>query len=325
MFNEELVKQYEVGYKRKQWYRSWRLIGKAHMEWIEPYVEELFRRGAYPISHLNIANGYEDKRDAAIASFVGALSVGDGMDCMKQIDKYRTLLTEHPWQMFCDRGFVHWPVSYQPTAVMLDTLFRIYRQYGSIQEGVLSYLRWSEDPGEALYQLLKENGVNISLARCRQIIIQLATDVGYGLDVWQCFDKNGILPPMDELAKWYVMEMFPNDHTFDFMDKVSIMTDTEPYMLTYQAMVMKLMQIANPEIFRNYTWRFIHTFYSYPVEGNVFRASTTPYEFIRIGTPIYDWDACTLTRNPDMGYWVDYDKNFRESEKYKQYMAEHAK
>lgn len=327
MINEDIINQYSLAYKRKQWVRSWRLIGAALVDWLKPYMKEMHKRGAYPISFLNLANYYTDKKDQGIATFFGARFVSEGADILKSIEKAHKALGEHPYDAFCSREFVHWKKPEH--GVFLDYLYRIYEKYGSIQDGILHYMQRAEDPGEALYLLMKDGGESITLTRCRLIMVRLATNYGLGLDVWDCFDDRTFLPPKDTITEWYISHIFPADAPFDFEDLSLITRDKKPYTVMYEAYMLWLMNQADKDQIRIYMWRFCKTFYTYPVVGTkitAYKKAKTPYEYITDAAPIYDWDAQTLTRNPNnptSGTWVDR-KQHLESEEFKEKVRKNA-
>lgn len=323
MINEDLINEYTSEFKRKQWNKYWKIVGSVHSTWLNTYMDEFYRRGAYPIDHQALANYYEDKYDIAIASFVAAYTINDDGDVIKSVEHIHGIIGDHPSAFFLNREFVH---STQKIMTLLDHLYNIRGYYGSIQTALMERIRVSGDLGSAIYHLLKDGGISISMQRCRKLAIRLATSEGMGLDVWRCFPPSQILPPEDEITAWYANGMFPKNSTFEFDDHALIINPDKPYIVMYEAMMMNLMRQADETTIRRYMYSLNKVFILCPTSTSNFTGKNQSL-YLAKQPPVYNWDTQTLERNPLNPVnpaWVDYEV-YKETEEYKQKLEERKK
>lgn len=306
VINENIIKEYDLAYKRKQWYVVWRYIGGAHGKWIAPYLAEMHKRGAYPFMHYYLTNFYSEPGDIVVAAFVAAYFIKDDADVLKTIEKVHAYIGEHPYTSLKNREFVHWKQNY---AVMLDGLYRIISRHGDVQTAIMEYMRYALDPADALSSLLKDMGIPLGETRCRMLVIRLATKDGVGLGVWNAFSPNAIMPPNDEVTKWYVSKMFPADTEFPFDELVLMMSDI-PYSIMYDAMMFRIMAQADENILNKYAWRIQKTFYGMPSPTTYIMGSMKASDYIDYAAPVYDFETNTLSTNPRLltsATWLKYE------------------
>lgn len=91
-------------YRRRYFANVFRNFAKYHIQWMRELKDKLLESGDFGIRPELIADYYEDLRDKEVA-MLASIFIDTGEECYEMVQRYRSIIGEHPWEWFKTRGF----------------------------------------------------------------------------------------------------------------------------------------------------------------------------------------------------------------------------
>jgi hypothetical protein len=196
-------------------------FSSLHRPWLKELAAWYKAKGEFPLFPTFIADYYTDPKDKEIALF-SSLLMSDNDRVYEQVQDMRSLITEHPYKWFTERGFVSLSLGanqqkalvgyrlcrYWKIAYLMNWLYGLAN--GSKEQGTFEK-HFTHDTKDSLEEL-KKLELHIGDFRLRFLSLVLRTSDGFGAGLWNSC-QSLVRCPLTESVKEFLTMWFPDYHT----------------------------------------------------------------------------------------------------------------